>query len=199
VSSSVPGSALVASAGGERVGIVLGLEPAFPSASVLGPAYPVQGAPGDNLALHHALARAPVGAVIVLALGGERETAHCGEIVAVAALERGIAGIVLDGAIRDRAEIAALGLPVFHLGTSPRGPAKRGPGALDVAVELRGVRVCPGDLVCADGDGIAIVPAADADEVQAAVAALVLREQAIVAELRRGRSTVDVFGLEALE
>ena len=197
--SALPGSALFASAGGERVGIVLGLEPAFPEAHALGPAYTVRGASGDNLALHHALGAAPPGAVIVLAVGGERETAYCGEIVAIAALERQIAGIVLDGPIRDRVQIAALGLPVFHLGTSPRGPRKNGPGALGVEVELGGVRIAPGDLVCADADGIAIVPQAAGAELEAAVAALVLREQQIVAALRRGRTTVDVFGLEALE
>jgi 4-hydroxy-4-methyl-2-oxoglutarate aldolase len=197
--SGIPGSALFASAGGDKVSIVLGLEPAFPSARLLGPAFTVQGAPGDNLALHHAVSTAGAGEVIVLAAGGMREIAHCGEIVAIAALERGIAGIVIDGAIRDRAEIVELGLPVFHAGTSPVGPAKHGPGALGVELELRGVRICPGDLVCADADGIAIVPAALAAEVRAAVAALERREAEIIAELRRGATTVEVFGLEALE
>ena len=197
--TALPGSALFASAGGGRVAVVLGLEPAFPSAHVLGPAFTVQGAPGDNLALHHAVSSARPGVVIVLAVGGEREIAHCGDIVAFAAAERGIAGILLDGAIRDRTEIAALGLPVFHRGTSPVGPAKKGPGALGVSVEICGVRVSPGDLVCADADGVAIVAGADAEEVRAAVEALAAREQGIIAELRRGRTTVDVFGLEALE
>ena len=178
---TAPGSALFASAGGDRVSIVLGLEPVFPAAHAVGPAFTVQGAPGDNLALHHAVASAAPGAVIVLAVGGERQVAHCGGILATAALERGIAGLVLDGAIRDRAEIAELGLPVFFRGTSPRGPAKNGPGALGVPVELDGVTIRPGDLVCADADGVAIVPAADVAAVQADVAALEAREQSIVA------------------
>jgi 4-hydroxy-4-methyl-2-oxoglutarate aldolase len=193
-----PGSSLFFSAGGDRVRIILGLEPAFPAARVLGRAFTAQGAGGDNLALHHAVSTAGPGDVIVLAVGGEREIAHCGEIVAIAARERGVLGIVLDGAIRDRHEISQLGLPVFHLGTSPRGPAKHGPGALGVPVELCGISVVPGDLVCADADGIAIVAAADADEVQAAVAALEAREQGIIAELRAGRTSVDVFGLKDL-
>ncbi len=197
--SAIPGSALFASAGGERVAVVLGLEPAFPSAHVLGPAFTAQGAPGDNLALHHAVSNAGAGEVIVLAVGGEQEIAHCGDIVAFAAAERGIAGILLDGAIRDRIEIAALGLPVFHLGTSPSGPGKHGPGKLGVSVELCGVRIVPGDLVCADADGVAVVPAALAAAVQADVAALEEREAAIIAALRAGRTTVEVFGLEALE
>jgi 4-hydroxy-4-methyl-2-oxoglutarate aldolase len=193
------GSSLLSSAGGERVRIVLGLEPAFGSAHVLGPALTVQGAGADNLALHHAVSAAAPGEVIVLAVGGEREVAHCGGIVAAAALERGVAGIVLDGAIRDRAEIAELGLPVFHLGTSPRGPGKAGPGALRVAVELGGVRVEPGDLVCADADGIAIVPAVIAPGVRAAAEALEEREREILAAIERGESTVDIYGLKGLE
>jgi 4-hydroxy-4-methyl-2-oxoglutarate aldolase len=180
------------------VSIVLGLEPAFPSARAVGPAFTVQGAPGDNLALHHAVASAEPGAVIVLAVHGELQVAHCGEIVATAARERGLAGLVLDGAIRDRAEIAALGFPVFFRGLSPRGPGKKGPGALGVPVELDGVTIHPGDLVCADADGVAIVPAAEIAGVQADVAKLEAREQEIVAAISSGMSTVEIYGLDEL-
>jgi 4-hydroxy-4-methyl-2-oxoglutarate aldolase len=193
-----PGSALLASAGGDRVRLVLGLEPAFPSACAYGPAFTVRGAPGDNLALHHAVCRAAPGDVIVLAVDGERRVAHVGEIVAIAAVEGGLGGIVLDGAVRDLAGLAALRFPVFFRGTSPRGPGKNGPGALGVTVELDGVTIAPGDLVCADADGLAVVTAADAAEVQAAAVALEARERAIVTELRGGRSTVDVFELKEL-
>ncbi len=195
---TAPGSALFASAGGDRVSIVLGLEPVFPAAHAVGPAFTVQGAPGDNLALHHAVASAAPGSMLVLAVAGERQVAHCGGILATAALERGIAGLVLDGAIRDRAEIAELGFPVFFRGTSPRGPAKNGPGALGVPVELDGVTIRPGDLVCADADGVAIVAAAESTAVQAEVAALETREQAIVAAIRGGTTTVDLYGLKEL-
>ena len=193
-----PGSALIASAGGDRVSVLLGLEPAWPAARAFGPALTVQGAPGDNLALHHAVAAAQPGDVIVLAVGGETGTAHCGDIVALAARERGVAGIVVDGAVRDRAQLEALGLPVFHIGASPRGPAKAGPGALRVPVTLVGVEVQPGDLVCADADGIAVVAAAEADAVLAAAAALEERERGIVAAIERGETTVAIFGLQEL-
>jgi len=195
---SALGSALVASAGGDRVAVALGLEPAFPSASAAGPALTVQGAAGDNLALHHAVAAAAPGEVIVLAVGGEQGVAHCGDIIALAAKERGVAGIVLDGAIRDRAEIERLGLPVFHRGTSPRGPGKGGPGALRVPIELAGVRVEPGDLVCADADGVAVVPAALAGEVREAAEKLEAREREIVAAVERGETTVAIFDLPGL-
>ena len=191
-------SALLASGGGDRVSVILGLEPAFPSARAFGRAFTAQGSRGDNLALHHAVAKARPGDVIVLAVGEEQDVAHCGDIVALAARERGIAGIVLDGAIRDRVDIAELGLPVFHLGTSPSGPGKAGPGALGVPVELRGVRIEPGDLVSADADGIAVVRAADVESVTAAAEALVAREEEIVARIRGGETTVDIYGLKEL-
>jgi 4-hydroxy-4-methyl-2-oxoglutarate aldolase len=192
------GSAANAAAGRSRVSVVLGLEPAWPAAHALGPALTAHGAAGDNLALHHAVSTAERGGVIVLAVGGETAIAHCGDIIARAARQRGVAGIVVDGAVRDRARLEAIGVPVFHLGTSPRAPGKAGPGALGVPVALRGTTVNPGDLVCADADGIAVVPAADADDVLAAARALEQREREVVAALERGETTVTVFGLKEL-
>ena len=192
------GSAALASVGGDRVRIVRGLEPAWLRARACGPALTVQGAPGDNLALHHAVAAAQPGEVIVLAVAGEQETAHCGGIVARAARERGVGGIVVDGAVRDRVEIAELGFPVFHLGTSPRKPGKDGPGAVGIPVELLGVRIHPGDLVCADADGVAVVGQVEADEVVAAATVLEDRERAILEQVAGGALTVDVYGLRPL-
>jgi 4-hydroxy-4-methyl-2-oxoglutarate aldolase len=194
----VIGTALLASAGGDRVKVILGLEPVFPEARALGRALTVRSAPADSLAVHHAVAVAQPGEVIVLAVGGERSVAHCGELVVRAARARGVAGIVVDGAIRDRAEIVLLGLPVFHLGTSPRGPGKAGPGELRVPIELGGVQVEPGDLVCADADGVAVVAAAHADEVLAAAEALEERERGMVSRIESGESTVEILGLKEL-
>jgi 4-hydroxy-4-methyl-2-oxoglutarate aldolase len=192
------GSALLASAGGDRVSIVLGLEPAWPAAHALGPALTAHGSPGDNLALHHAVAAAEPGVMIVLAVGGETATAHCGDILAAAARARGVAGIVLDGAVRDRAQLEALDVPVFHRGTSPRGPSKAGPGALGIPVTLSGVTVHPGDLVCADADGVVVVPAAEAEAILDAAAQIEERERELVAAIGRGETTVDLFGLREL-
>jgi len=191
-------SAAIASAGGERVSLLLGLEPAWPAAHALGPAFTVQGAAGDNLALHHAVSSAQPGEVIVLAVGGEERTAHLGDIIAVAARERGVAGVVLDGAVRDRAQLERVGVPVFHRGTSPKGPGKGGPGALRVPVAIGDVVIAPGDLVCADADGIAVVGAADTEDVLAAARALEEREDEIVAALGRGETTDAIYELKAL-
>jgi 4-hydroxy-4-methyl-2-oxoglutarate aldolase len=191
-------SSLLASAGGDRVSVIVTLEPSHPAAWALGTALTVQGVAGDNLALHHAVAQAAPDEVIVVSVGGQREIAHCGEIVAAAAKKRGVAAIVLDGAIRDRSEIVRIGVPVFHLGVSPRGPGKAGPGALRVPIEIDGVRIEPGDLVSADADGVAIVPAALADEVLAFAAALQEKENRILEAVWLGDSTVDIFRLKEL-
>jgi 4-hydroxy-4-methyl-2-oxoglutarate aldolase len=190
--------AAFASLGEGRVRVLLGFEPAWPAARVLGHAFTAQGAPGDNLALHHAVAQAAPGDVIVLAVGGERARAHCGGIIATAARTRGVAGVVLDGAVRDVTELEEIGLPVFHLGASPLKPTKDGPAELGVPVEIGGVRIEPGDLIAADADGIVVVPAAIADELLAAAAELEAREAEILSEIAAGRSTVDIYGFGPL-
>jgi 4-hydroxy-4-methyl-2-oxoglutarate aldolase len=190
--------ATFASLGEGRVGVLLGFEPAWPAARVLGPAFTAQGAPGDNLALHRAVAAAAPGDVVVLAVGGERARAHCGGIIATAATTRGVAGIVVDGAVRDRAELEQIGLPVFHLGVSPLKPSKDGRAELGATVEIGGVRIEPGDLIAADADGIVVVPAAFADELVAAAAELDAREAEILAQLAVGRTTLEIYGLGPL-
>ena len=187
--------AAFASVGEDRVAVLLGFEPAWPAAHVLGPAFTAQGSPGDNLALHRAVAEAAPGDVIVLAVGGERGRAHCGGIVATAAHARGVAGLVLDGAVRDRGELEEIGFPVFHLGASPLKPAKDGPAELRVPVEIGGVRIEPGDLVVADADGIVIVPLAHAAELVTAAAALEAGEREIVAQIESGKTTLEIYGL----
>jgi 4-hydroxy-4-methyl-2-oxoglutarate aldolase len=187
--------AALASVGEGRVSVLLGFEPAWPAARVLGPAFTVQGAPGDNLALHLAVAEAAPGDVIVLAVGGERGRAHCGGIVATAGRARGVAGLVLDGAVRDRTELEEIDFPVFHLDASPLKPTKNGPAELRVPVEIGDVRIEPGDLVAADADGIVIVPLAHAAELLAAAQALEEREWGILAQIEAGATTVEIYGL----
>jgi 4-hydroxy-4-methyl-2-oxoglutarate aldolase len=188
--------ALLASAGGGRVAFVHGLEAAWPGACAVGPALTVRGAAGDNLALHRAIAEAAAGAVIVATVGEGVEIAHVGDLLARAAQVRGVAGIVLDGAVRDRAAIAGLRFSVFHRGTSPRGPAKAVPGELHVPIELRGVPVHDGDLVAADDDGVVVVPAALADELAAAARALAGREADVERRIDAGQTTLEIFGLD---
>jgi 4-hydroxy-4-methyl-2-oxoglutarate aldolase len=188
-------SALVASAGGDRVAVILGFDAAWPEASASGPALTVRGAPDDNLALHRAIDAVRPGELIVLDAGGPHGTAICGDLLARAARRRGAAGLVLDGPARDLAEIARLGFPVFHRGTSPATPRKEAPGELRVPVVIGDVGISPGDLVVADADGIVVVAAADADEVLARADELATREDDLRERIDAGESTLDLLGL----
>jgi 4-hydroxy-4-methyl-2-oxoglutarate aldolase len=190
-------SALLASAGGERVGVVLGLDPAWPAAHAVGPALTVRGAPADNLALHQAIAAAQPGELVVATVGEEQAVAHCGDVLALAARHAGIAGIVLDGSIRDRAALAEVGVPIFHHGTSPRGPGKAVPGVLRAPIEIRGVLVRAGDLVCADADGVVVVPAGEIENVVAAARGIEERERGMLARIEAGETTLSIQGLPA--
>ncbi|MEL6137507.1 MAG: RraA family protein [Cyanobacteria bacterium J06628_6] len=132
---------------------------------IAGPAYPVSCAPGDNLMLHAAIYRAPTGSVIVVK-AGDSDYAVSGGNVCATAQKRGISGFIVDGVIRDVAEVRAYQFPVFARGAMPIPGKKRGPGTLNQPVVCGGVWVCPGDIVIADEEGIAVVPVAHQETVR---------------------------------
>ena len=146
----------------------IGIRPLWqPMPRIAGPAYPVRCAPGDNLMLHAAIYRAPPGAIIVVQ-AGDLDYAVSGGNVCAVANKRGIAGFVVDGVIRDLAEVRADGFPVFARGVSPIPGGKDVPGILNGVVQCGGVEVAPGDVVVADEEGIVVVPAVRQDAVLAA-------------------------------
>jgi 4-hydroxy-4-methyl-2-oxoglutarate aldolase len=163
---------------------------AGPAATVLCPA-------GDNLWLHRAIYTAAPGEVLVVEVGTGEDFGYWGEIMATAAQERGIAGLVLGGCVRDAVQMQRLGFPVFSTGTCIRGTVKDPlrPGAIGGRLRLGDVLVSPGDLVVADADGVVVVPA---DRAEAAVAAGEARERKeadAMAQLRAGATTLELFGL----
>lgn len=124
-----------------------------------GPAYTVSCAPGDNLMLHAAIYRAEPGSVIVVK-AGDVDYAMSGGNVCATAQKRGIAGFVIDGVIRDLAEVRELQFPVFARGVMPIPGNKQGPGTLQNTIICGGVQIDPGDIVVADEEGIAVIPTA---------------------------------------
>ncbi len=127
---------------------------------IAGPAYTARCAPGDNLMLHAAIYRAAPGSVIVVE-AGDADYALAGGNVCGVAQRRGIAGFVLDGAIRDLAEVRQIGFPVFARGLIPIPGGRNEIGALQTTVRCGGVSVQPGEIVVADEEGIVVVPNAD--------------------------------------
>ena len=125
---------------------------------VAGPAYPVRCPAGDNLMLHAAIYRAPPGTVIVVE-AGDSDYAVAGGNVCLVAQRRGIAAFVVDGVIRDLAEVREHGFPVFARGVIPIPGAKDAIGVLNGPIRCGGIQVQPGDIVVAGEEGIVVVPA----------------------------------------
>jgi RraA family protein len=134
------------------------LRPMHRQGVLAGPALTVKARPGDNLMLHHALDIAEPGDVIVVDAGGDLSNALIGEMMVAYAVKRGVAGIVINGAIRDAANIGAGDFPLFAAGISHRGPYKDGPGEINVPIAIDGMVIEPGDLVIGDDDGLLCVP-----------------------------------------
>lgn len=188
------GTATVYEASGLDCALQPGLEPAWPGAAVAGPAYPVRCHPADNLALHLALELAPAGAVLVADGSGVR-CGYFGEVMAVAAQTRAIAGLVIDGGVRDHRELETGRFPVHAVGSGLHRTSKHRPGLVGVPITVRGVAVAAGDVVIADADGVVVVPQDAVHEVHAAALVRQAREEAQLDELRAGRTTVELFGL----
>jgi 4-hydroxy-4-methyl-2-oxoglutarate aldolase len=146
----------------DRMGMLdAGIRAPWRGARLVGRARTVWTRPGDNLAIHQILPHCRPGDVLVINGGGDTTRALIGELIAEKAKTRGVAGMVIDGVVRDGVELERIGFPVWSRGLCPAGPYKNGPGKLDVPVAVGGVAVCPDDLIVADDDGVIVIPAAE--------------------------------------
>lgn len=128
-----------------------------PGMKLAGPALTVEVRPGDNLMIHAAIQLARPGDVIVIDGKGDLNSALMGTLMLSACKKLGIAGVVIDGAARDSAEIEGMGFPVFCVGTCPNGPTKNVAGRIGHRVSVGEVSVQAGDFVLADDDGVVFV------------------------------------------
>jgi RraA family protein len=168
-------------AGGSR------LRPMHKSGYLAGPALTVKCRPGDNLMIHKALAMAQAGDVIVVDAGGDLTNSLFGEIMVATCVARGVAGVVLNGAVRDSEEIGTSDFPLYAAGVTHRGPYKDGPGEINVPVAIDGMVVHPGDLVIGDADGLLCVPYDSVDEVLAATHRKMELEKQMLADIAAGK------------
>lgn len=190
-------SATLHEAGGRIGALPPAIRPVAPAMRVCGPALTVQSPPGDNLWLHRAIALARPGDVLVVHVAGAHEHGYWGEIMTAAAQVRGLAGLVIDGGVRDGALLAAAGWPVFSRGTCIRGTSKDAGaiGWIGAPLLLGDVAVRPGDLVFGDGDGVVALPRERAASIVARGRERDAQEAAIVERLRAGETTLQVYGL----
>ena len=170
------------------------LRPMHKEGKLAGPAFTVRTAAGDNLLVHKALDTAQRGDVIVVDAGGWLDNAIIGELMMSRARQRGVAGIVIWGAIRDSAEIGAGSYPVYAAGVTHRGPYKNGPGEINVPVVIGGMPVNPGDIIVGDADGLVAIPQDQAERILASAKAILEKETASMKQIVAGsvdRSWVD--------
>ena len=188
------GAATLGESGGQAMRARV--RPAWGGAQLAAPAYPVRCTPADNLAVHVGVTQAPPGSVLVVDVGDERELGYWGEVLTTAAEARGLAGLVIDGCVRDTAALAAHAFPVFSTGVALPGATKNRVGAVGVPTVVGGVEVSAGDWIVADSDGVTVVPGDALDTVLAAGRARAEKETRFFAELRGGKTTVELLDLD---
>ena len=145
--------------------------------------------------LCRAITQAEPGQIIVVDGGGLEDIALWGELMSLAAQARGIAGLVIDGAVRDAAEMQAIGFPVYARAVTPRGPFKSIRGETDVPISCGGVSVLPGDWIVGDREGVVVIPRARLEEVITAAESLVERERHFKERIAQGERLFDLLKL----
>jgi 4-hydroxy-4-methyl-2-oxoglutarate aldolase len=173
------------------------LKPVWSGAALAAPAYPVACTPGDNLAVHVGVTAAPEGSVLVVDAGQVPDRGYWGEVLTAAAEAAGLAGLVIDGGVRDVEALEAHGFPVFSSTIALTGATKEQPGTVGAPVRVGGVLVARGDWVVGDVDGVTVVPADLLAAVRAAGQARESKETGFFAALRDGMTTVELLGLNA--
>jgi RraA family protein len=173
------------------------LRPYHPGRRLIGTAVTVKTRPGDNMTLHKAFARLRPGDVLVVDGGGDLQQGLVGEIMMSRAQAMGVAGFVIDGAIRDVGALEALDFPCFARGVTHRGPYKSGPGEINVPVAIDGMVVMPGDVVLGDEDGLLAFDRAVASELLALVRKQEAREADALKAIAEGRLENPYIGVPA--
>lgn len=189
------GCATLHEAQGQTGAMEAGVKPLDASMRLVGRAFTVDARPGDNLVLHLAVTRAKPGDVLVVDAKGYVEAGIWGDVLTVAAMEAGVAGLVVDGSVRDAQAICDLGFPVFARALSIKGGLKNQPGTLGGTVTCAGALVRPGDIVVGDRDGVVIVPGERLGHVLEAAREREAKEDRMKQALRAGRTTVDLMDL----
>jgi 4-hydroxy-4-methyl-2-oxoglutarate aldolase len=168
----------------------------WPGARISAPAFPVTCAAGDNLAIHVAVAEAPAGYVLVVSVGIEAERGYWGEVLTTGAEARGIAGLVIDGGVRDVSALERHRFPVFSTTIALRGATKEHPGRVGGSSIVGDIQVEQDDWIVADADGVAVVPHTKLGDVLAAGQAREAKEAKYFEELRAGRTTIELLALD---
>lgn len=180
---------------GQQYAMDHAINPIYTSACSVGRALTVALPTADNLDLHQAIYEAGPGDVIVADAGGYLESGVWGELTSVAAKLRGIAGLVIDGAVRDTRQIANIDFPVFARGISIKGSSKNGGGRIGEPIKCGGIQVTTGDVIVADADGVVCIPAELFEQALRASRGRLDKESNVIEQLHRGKRTLELLRL----
>lgn len=192
------GAATVHEAAGRAPVVDVPLIQIVPGSRAAGPARTVRCGQDDNLMVHAAVAEAEPGEVLVLTMPEPRPVALVGDLLATQAKGRGVAALLVDGAVRDIEELRELGLPIWARHVRVRGAEKRVPGTIGEPVEIGGATIRQGDVLVLDADGVVVVERERVDEVLAAARERAEREREKRAKLQAGALSYDLDGLREL-
>ena len=183
---------------GKRGAMDSGIKPLASNMEVCGVALTVKCPIGDNLTIHAAISIAKQGDVLVVDAGKYKEAGAWGEITTVAALNKGIRGLVIDGGVRDVEAICEHNFPVFTRSISVRGTVKKTLGDINGEVICGGILVHPGDIVLGDRDGVVVIPKGKVEEVYEKGVEKEKKEREVIERIKRGELTIDILGFREI-
>jgi 4-hydroxy-4-methyl-2-oxoglutarate aldolase len=177
-----------------------GIRPIQQGVRIAGSAVTVTCAAGDNIMVHAAVEVVHHGDVLVVTATAPTSHGMFGELLAVSLQARGCRGVVIDAAVRDVADLRAMGFPVWSRTVHAQGTVKATPGSVNTPIDIGGVSIDPGDVIVADDDGVMVVPRASAVAVQLAAERRIEAEEITRQRLKDGELGLDLYGLrERLE
>lgn len=191
------GTATVHEAIGRRGYLGTELRPIQQDVRIAGSAITVLSHPGDNMMLHAAVEVCQPGDVLVVATTAPSTHGMFGDLLATSLMVSGVRGLVTDAAVRDTADLRAMGFPVWTRHISVQGTVKATPGSVNVPITLGGEIITPGDVICADDDGVVLVKRAEATWALAGSHARLAKEEATRSRLEAGELGVDFYGLRS--
>lgn len=151
---------------------------------------------GDNLSLHKAITLAQPGDVLVVSCGGSMDCSFLGEMMAICCQVKGVAGVVIDGCVRDGLKLAEMEFPTFVRGVHPKGPRREKMGTVGERILCGGVSVETGDIIAADACGVVVIKPREAQAVLKKAKAKLAREEEMLQLLKVGHTTWELFGLK---
>jgi 4-hydroxy-4-methyl-2-oxoglutarate aldolase len=173
------------------------LRPIQQGASIAGSAVTVSSHPGDNLMIHAAVELCQPGDILVVTNTAPSTHGMFGDLLAGSLMARGVRGLVIDAGVRDTADLRSMGFPVWSQFVSCQGTVKASPGSVNVPVVLGEQIVMPGDVICADDDGVVVVQRAEANQALELSRARIAKEAATRQRLNAGELGVDIYGLRS--